>query len=1354
MSYRKLLCVGLLIVAWGPTARAADWPTFRHDNHRSGQTAESIAAEQLEPCWTEQSPHPPQPAWAGPAKWDAFAGIRGLRSMRNYDPVFHVAVAGKRLYFGSSVDGSVRCHDTTNGQLCWTFQTDGPVRIAPTIVGGRVYFGSDDGYAYCVDAEDGELVWKHCPGSRERLILNNGRLIPLWPCRTGVMVEGTPGQGGTAYFAAGMLPWKESYFCAVDAATGEVEGPGRYAHTLGGTTTEGAWLASSNRLYVPQGRVPPLVFDRETGKSLGSLDGKGGGGCFIVLTDDDRVLHGPGNKTGWISESNAETKQRLASFSGGNAMVVAGEHAYLLTDDRLSAIDRQTKKPAWNVPCDCPFELISAGDTLFVGGRDKVCAVDTADGATLWEGKVFGRAHGLAVADGALFVSTDEGAIHCFRPTGKPKPTATVAKEEPAEEPAEEADPPAPIAPFKHNGLLGRWVFHRDAVEGTTVKDLAGNTPGTISGTVTLGRVGDTEAIELDGTTGSVSLAADHNTAKLPTRQITAEAWVRVDAPLQWGGILGALQDNGSYERGWVLGYSQSRFSFAVAGKEGPGSLTYLAADADFQLGTGHHVVGTYDGTVMKVYVDGQLRATSTVQKGDINYPPKAPYELGAYRDQDEFFRLRGMIHEARLYDRVLSAEEIQEHHKSKPLDWPVVDVPPPPPTPAAPPVAPESLQLALGPYLRFTAPGEATVRWQTDAAGPTILEYEVDGQWERIEKKTAATEHVAELQNLRTRTVYPYRIKVLVDGEEEIAGPFECDTFFDYTTERGKDAPQDGDRGGLCLMLGCGDGKVACQLAGQRGVRVIMVHSDQQTVRRLRGSLTSAGVHGACVTVQHVDSYTQLPITGGLVNLIMVDGAAEGVNSDELRAEVDRLLSPGGVAVLGTTVTDPKPSSAGAWTHQYGLPDNSAFGGETLGGARTVADLDVQWIGRPGPRAQPDRNGRKPSPLSADGKLFMQGLHRMIALDAYNGTILWSLEIPPLERFNMPRDCGNWCVEQGGADGRVNVFAAIRDKCWRIDGDMGEVKNFFDVVPGPRKEWAYDWGYIARPTKDHLIGSAVKAGSSRTNFWGGGGAGWYDSKAGAVTHPVCGDNLFSMHPETGKTRWTYTGGVILHPTITVAAEWGEAGGRVFFVECRNEAVVASDSRRVAMPEIWQDQFLVCLDLASGKKLWEKPIDTADGTVVFYMAHSDGKLVIAASDNRYHVYAFDAADGKPLWEVEFPWPSDNHGKHMSRPAIVGGKVFVRPGVIDLASGKLLDTKMPDGGCGTYACTEHAVIYRAGNVTMWDHEGGPVTSFNRLRPGCWLSTIPGCGMLLSPEAGGGCSCGKWLETSVGFAPVRK
>ncbi len=103
-------------------------------------------------------------------------------------------------------------------------------------------------------------------------------------------------------------------------------------------------------------------------------------------------------------------------------------------------------------------------------------------------------------------------------------------------------------------------------------------------------------------------------------------------------------------------------------------------------------------------------------------------------------------------------------------------------------------------------------------------------------------------------------------------------------------------------------------------------------------------------------------------------------------------------------------------------------------------------------------------------------------------------------------------------------------------------------------------------------------------------------------------------------------------------------------------------------------------------------------------------------------------------------------------------VYVRPRVIELSSGQLRDWQMPRGKCGTYALTDQAAIYRAyqgGSIlTLWDLRSRQTSAWPRLRPGCWLSTIPAAGMVLSPEAGGGCSCGSWMETSLGFMPERE
>ena len=215
------------------------------------------------------------------------------------------------------------------------------------------------------------------------------------------------------------------------------------------------------------------------------------------------------------------------------------------------------------------------------------------------------------------------------------------------------------------------------------------------------------------------------------------------------------------------------------------------------------------------------------------------------------------------------------------------------------------------------------------------------------------------------------------------------------------------------------------------------------------------------------------------------------------------------------------------------------------------------------------------------------------------------------------------------------------------------------------------------------------------------------------------------------------------------------AGGNIYFVE--SPAAKDATTRRLDGEGFWRGQRLVAVSAATGKVVWTSPIATELGKVVFYSAVADDKIVLVSSnDKKYFVYAFSTKDGQPIWDQETAWGKGkaDHGSHLSRPAVVGSQLFVRPAIFDLDSGTPSELRIPVGGCGTYAATDSALFFRGGsgnNSAMFNTQRGDYTMWNRLRPDCWLSTIPAGGMLLSPEGGGGCSCGKWMETSIGFMP---
>lgn len=228
------------------------------------------------------------------------------------------------------------------------------------------------------------------------------------------------------------------------------------------------------------------------------------------------------------------------------------------------------------------------------------------------------------------------------------------------------------FAQAAEDGLVGEWQFISAKANGAVVKATAGTLDAYIVGPTAFSADAP-QALILDGDSKAkhrVELTDDISKAALPAKTITAEAWVWIDRPQEWGGIIGAMQDNGDYEKGWLLGYANSQFFFAVAAK-GKKKLTYLKAQAPFQTGFWYHVAGTYDGTEQRIYIDGKLQGASKEQKGEIDYPPKAFYTIGAYRDDDELYAMAGRIERAAVFDKALSAQQVAARFKEGQARYP-----------------------------------------------------------------------------------------------------------------------------------------------------------------------------------------------------------------------------------------------------------------------------------------------------------------------------------------------------------------------------------------------------------------------------------------------------------------------------------------------------------------------------------------------------------------------------------------------------------------------------------------------------------------------------------------------------------
>ncbi len=1359
---------------------ADDWPTFRHDQRRSGVSNESTRAESLVLKWQWDSSLPPAPAWPDSARWDAYAKLDGLRSMRDYDPVFHPVIARGRLYLASNSDDTVRCMDLQSGDLIWARTLGAPVRVAPTIYDDRVFVGCDDGHVYALSTEVGEIAWSKEVNPGERAFLNDGRLCSQHPVRTGVLVDSA---SGCAVAAAGVFPWKNTALVGLSL----LDGREMWRQDLGtGWTLEGAMLLGGEHIVAPQGRSPPQLFARSGGQAVGPLSG--GGGSFALLTEDDELLHGPGNKDGWITTSNAQTREKIASFTGGTAAVVHGDRAYLLGPHSLSCVDRNAGQLVWRSNLQCPHEVILVGDTLFTGGDEVVAAINAHDGRLLWARSVRGRAIGLAFSDGRLVVSTDTGQVSVWGSQDReeaalPEELLSQLQFKRQHVSVEEIATGGPQRPshLSPAGALQQWFFHADLVDCADEGDCF------LKSAIDQGRAvrlptdarligaGQSHALVLDEGI-DVTVAQDFRELEVPRESLTIIATVRIDRAQAWGGLLSVAQDNGSYEKGWMLGFRNNQFGLAVNCAGGPDRLTWTLAREGFTPGQWYQVVATYDGDKVRVYVNGKQSAESQEQSGAIVYPDYATMNLGSYRDDDERFFTSGRLNEITLLDRAMTPQEVQVVFAESgnvlgDSFFDAVETPSPAKHDRLAELRDTSgdFRLVAGPELQFIRRGVARVRFETEVESKPRLAISA-GRAEVTKVESSGGQHVWEISGVARNELITFRIRDQHGNESRI---YECDGHFDYTRPT---LPSSGDmtgwdvrrgleelgialprRGVVVLWAGDDTERLATLISTQTEMDVISFLPDAKRVDEARATLLDLGVYGRPATVLPASRLDVLP--PGVANIVLIANTLDVESASSTAGALLRAVKPEGFLVgVDPSITFPvgmsnvgavplgektafvmqaaRHEGASAWSHMYGRADNTAYAGESLADAKSFDDMAIQWCGRPGPRYQSDRGNRKPSPLAAGGRLYLQGLHRMIGMDAHNGTILWSQELPEVARFNVPRDCSNWCAD------KQSVFVAVGGRCKVIDGRTGQTKVEYDVWNPTDREM--DWGFVARHDQ-LLLGSPVQSGASFTEFWGS--ESWYDAKDGEQAKKVCSDGLFALNASTGLMQWSYQGGLVVNPTISVSET------DVIFVECRAQELIDGTARRLDGDAFWQDLFVVSLDVSSGKMNWETPALPMPGVSAVYGVVAENKYLLQSSQSgNFAMYALDCDSGKMIWRGKYDWEADHHGKHLSRPAVVGGKVYMRPLTLDLENGNVLAKQFPVGHqCGTYTASKNALFLRAGSLTMWDGKSSAASRLSRVRPDCWISTIPAEGMLLSPEGGGGCSCGGWIETSMGFAP---
>ena len=382
---------------------------------RAGLTSSSQAGEQAmfrQDLGRTGAVNPGAPPPQGNLKW----------SFETDGPIHSSAtVVDGTVYFGSQ-DFGLYAVDAETGRQRWVFRADTWILSSPAVVDGIVYVGSNDGHMYAIDAQTGSEIW---------------RFSTFFPIKSSPAVA-----GGLLFFGSDDY----SIYC-LDARTGEEV----WEYRTGGWVTSspaivdgilyvGSMDQSFYALQANNGRFRLRFRSGEVQSSPAVQDG------VVYFTSRGALLAIDGKARNWPGENDLRSwwiqfyAFRLApppppvsgriwtlSLSDSpwirrqtvSGPVVSGDAAYVTADDVMLRINLQDRTIAWTFQAGA--NLRQSGPALgngvvYVGSEDgSLYAVSAAEGKELWSFETGAKITASpTLVDGVVYVGSHDGAMYAF----------------------------------------------------------------------------------------------------------------------------------------------------------------------------------------------------------------------------------------------------------------------------------------------------------------------------------------------------------------------------------------------------------------------------------------------------------------------------------------------------------------------------------------------------------------------------------------------------------------------------------------------------------------------------------------------------------------------------------------------------------------------------------------------------------------------------------------------------------------------------------------------------------------------------------------------------------------------------
>jgi hypothetical protein len=216
---------------------------------------------------------------------------------------------------------------------------------------------------------------------------------------------------------------------------------------------------------------------------------------------------------------------------------------------------------------------------------------------------------------------------------------------------------PPPVCVNPPSGLVSWWPGDDNAI------DIQSSNHGALQNGTTFapGKVG--QAFSFDGVNDIVRISS---VAGIEVQQFTIDAWVFAESPGFRNDVLGGIivsKDIGDTSIppfvSWGLVGPGNTNKYHVDIGFTDGSLQFLPSTNSFPFNTFNHVAATWDGSTLKLYVNGQLEGTLHLGPKTVSYSGEA-LTIGDHNILPAQRAFDGLIDEVEFYNRALSGSEIQ----------------------------------------------------------------------------------------------------------------------------------------------------------------------------------------------------------------------------------------------------------------------------------------------------------------------------------------------------------------------------------------------------------------------------------------------------------------------------------------------------------------------------------------------------------------------------------------------------------------------------------------------------------------------------------------------------------------------